>query len=105
MSRPPTHHADVQVHFICTERFAEDWNVTLQKFGTSATSPLLPARQRMGAKAGSILYFAERRSRLSEDDRAFVRRVLYSWDTELWEWACASKPARSGALNVPPADE
>ena len=92
--------SDAQVVFICTERFESGWARFLGSFGHGAsadhTEPqatpsnadeheVLNARSNATRSRGRT---ALRRSALSEEDQAFVRDVLYPWDTALHRWAC-----------------
>lgn len=78
-----------EVHFICTERFDTDFRRFLSAFGLSpSVNGSSWHRQHRSAARSKLAYYAERRSHLSEADRAFVRERLYPWDTELHRWAC-----------------
>ena len=82
-----------ELHFVCTERFDADFNRFLRSFGVEPNRTTYPRKEhRVGATAGPAFWGA-RKSHLSEEDRAFVRNVLYPWDTALHRWACGGAPA------------
>lgn len=80
-----------ELHIVCTERFDEDWRRFLGAFGAAPTGEY-HKHKRQGAKPRTRAARAERNSFLNESDKAFVRNILYPWDTALHRWACGMKP-------------
>ena len=88
-----------EVYFICTERFETDWARFLSEFDVTSSvhptgvdgsevdrsMPVMNARSRAADSRGRT---ARRRSVLSTSENAFVRDVLYPWDSALHRWAC-----------------
>ena len=103
-------HCDTtEVHFVCQERFDDDWRSLLRIFGVRSSSarngtwrrhvrseteslatPSTRSTRRMTRekKARETAIIAHRNSALSEADKDFIRNVLYPWDTNLHKWAC-----------------
>ena len=99
-----------EVHFLCQERFDEDWRALLRTFGVRSTSPFngswhshdrsagldtkfesnvaLTWRMKRLKRAHDHAVAARANSFLSDDDKEFIRRELYPWDTALHDWVC-----------------
>lgn len=87
-----------ELHFVCTERFDEDWRAFLAKFGIAAGESPRLNHHNGTHPMGSLAHGAQQRSRLSEEDKAYVRNVLYPWDHALHSWACGRRPKRAKLL-------
>mmetsp|Transcript_3441 Transcript_3441/g.9211 ORF Transcript_3441/g.9211 Transcript_3441/m.9211 type:complete len:348 (+) Transcript_3441:27-1070(+) len=79
-----------EVHFVCQERFNEDWTSFFHgKMGMRAAPKLWHTHQRNESR-DPMMRFAIRRAVLGETDQAFIRNALYPWDAALHRWACGS---------------
>ena len=97
-----------EVHFLCQERFDEDWAAFLASkrsvpgssdASATAHSERYHSHRRDAASSGHspLMKFALRRAVLSEADQDYVRQVLYPWDAALHRWACAPRPAAAAS--------
>ena len=83
--------AEVELHFVCQETLEADWATLLTKFGLAdqrrrdASQHLLVSQQKRSSDAHPDDIA---RSRLSAEDRDFVRRCMYPWDDALHSLAC-----------------
>ena len=85
-----------ELHFVCTERFDDDWRAFLAEFGVAPRQSLPRLNRHNGThRIGSLAYGAQMRSRLSQEDKDYVRNVLYPWDTALYSWACERHRTRA----------
>ena len=90
--------SNVEVHFLCQETLEADWATLLTDFGLANHSqaarrraPLVSMAKRSdGAHPDDIAS-----SRLSAEDRAFVRHCMYPWDDMLHSLACPHARSRS----------
>jgi len=70
-------------------RLPQDWAQLLRSLDVEPGPLLPPSRKRTGQhRPGTLMSFAQRRSQLNDEERAFVRDVLYPWDLALYRWAC-----------------
>lgn len=95
-------NAKTEVHFLCQERYDEDWKALLAEFGMQSSSlgrsyRHSHRRDGLGKKSPPLLAFAIKRSVLSKADQDFIRHVLYPWDTALHQWACGAGMANGRA--------
>lgn len=72
-----------ELHFVCTERFDEDFAALLKRFGLPSGAGMVHRNRRRPA------------GRLSPEDAAFVRECLYPWDADLHRKVCGG-PMASG---------
>ncbi len=89
-----------EVHFICQERFDEDWRALFaaKQPGHAGDAIAQPRqwhshRRNDNASRSAMQRFAQRRALLSDEEQAFVRRELYPWDTALHRAVCAGDAA------------
>lgn len=83
----------VEVHFICTERFEADWRALRSLFGQSSGR-----EWRLHSKH---VPDSSRVSVLSSSEKAWIREVLYPWDTALWHGAgCGSSTGSSTTTSL-----
>jgi hypothetical protein len=75
--------ANMEVQFVCTEDFDNNWRELLNTF-----------RMPVGSKTHQNWRSKQRGDSMSEADREFVRHCLYPWDYQLHELVCGAKQAK-----------
>ena len=82
-----SHEATPEIHFVCTERFDEDWQKVLRRFGQSEPSSNSSVDHARSDSAHPKRMYL---STLSAADRSFVRDQMYPLDTALHSYFCGS---------------
>lgn len=89
-------HDDVELHILCTERFATDWSALLERLhvdeGRNASVKLWNGGKTKKKQAGMT---AEVWLKMSAEEAAYVRSCMFPEDTALHRRYCSSTAAES----------
>ena len=75
-----------EIHFVCTERFNEDWHAVLRRFGHGDGNGTRGVKSHTRSAAAHTK--ANALSVLDAEDEEFVRRAMFPWDAALWRHVC-----------------